>query len=423
MEDIHLPRPQPKIRLLRINEVESDGESISCTVRHRRADDRYVCLSYCWGDDEPEHSITVNGKRHPVRQNLFKFLHTARRYKFDVLLWIDAISINQEDDHEKAIHIPAMATIFSEAEFVVVWLGLGDEDLHLLARMHDVAAFNDGQVPNLSARVEDDPSAEQTVYRRYSQEWHDTFDLKGNGRLKFKPWLNILGPVSFTAPKAYEPCSDQGEWLFSMYGHQLLRLACLNGYWRRAWICQELSMARHAWLLTPPASNPIEVRVLLELLSCHVWAMNQKREPLVDNDAHTEESLRTLRDVVGERSRCDLGRMLAMTSKMQCRFKRDRLFSVLSMAEEGKSFMATYAESDEMLMINAIGVAFTQHVEKFLSRHLNPRSWRGPALHYGFPIPRQRYRRSTFPVFGDGETVHCRPADNDQHARTMLHAT
>jgi hypothetical protein len=38
-------------------------------------------------------------------------------------MWIDAVSINQKDDREKEQQIQLMATIYGQANRVVVWLG------------------------------------------------------------------------------------------------------------------------------------------------------------------------------------------------------------------------------------------------------------------------------------------------------------
>jgi len=87
----------------------------------------YHCLSYRWGKENPsqERKILINGMRFLVRPNLWSFLHVARRKYPNYLFWIDAISINQNDDVEKAMVVKRMGQIYAKAAGVVIWLGEG----------------------------------------------------------------------------------------------------------------------------------------------------------------------------------------------------------------------------------------------------------------------------------------------------------
>jgi hypothetical protein len=51
----------------------------------------YVCLSYTWGDPIDERAIEINGKIFKIRENLWTFLHMARKKFNDIHLWIDAL--------------------------------------------------------------------------------------------------------------------------------------------------------------------------------------------------------------------------------------------------------------------------------------------------------------------------------------------
>ncbi|CZR61365.1 uncharacterized protein PAC_11261 [Phialocephala subalpina] len=50
-----------------------------------------------------------------------------RLYEDSVLLWIDGLCINQRDSDERNVQVRIMARIYAKADFLVVWLGLGDE--------------------------------------------------------------------------------------------------------------------------------------------------------------------------------------------------------------------------------------------------------------------------------------------------------
>jgi hypothetical protein len=54
-------------------------------------------------------------------------------------IWIDALCINQSDNVEKAIQVPLMGSIYTNARQVIVWLGLEEEsDLEGFVWIHEV---------------------------------------------------------------------------------------------------------------------------------------------------------------------------------------------------------------------------------------------------------------------------------------------
>ncbi|KAM5356486.1 hypothetical protein ACJ41O_003132 [Fusarium nematophilum] len=64
-------------------------------------------------------------------------------------LWIDAICLNQKDEVEKSIQVPAMGEIYREAETVIVWLGEddGNDAVELFSFMREYAAIPDNLTP------------------------------------------------------------------------------------------------------------------------------------------------------------------------------------------------------------------------------------------------------------------------------------
>lgn len=66
------------IRLIRLHPHKSKDGLIQCDLRHALIDDRYICLSYIWGDESRGEWIMLDGHRFWVRRNLFDFLRHAR---------------------------------------------------------------------------------------------------------------------------------------------------------------------------------------------------------------------------------------------------------------------------------------------------------------------------------------------------------
>ncbi|RFN49058.1 het-domain-containing protein [Fusarium flagelliforme] len=100
----------------------------SKTRRHKvwtnnEASRAYDALSYAWGDPEQVEEILVDGKKLGTARNLHTALLRLRHPKERRRLWIDAICINQSDNHERSHQVSMMQKIYSAAASVVVWLG------------------------------------------------------------------------------------------------------------------------------------------------------------------------------------------------------------------------------------------------------------------------------------------------------------
>ncbi|ETS77100.1 hypothetical protein PFICI_10974 [Pestalotiopsis fici W106-1] len=83
----------------------------------------FEALSYAWGSFDLEKYIRVNGKPFEVSNSLHEALLHLRREREPRMLWIDALSINQNDIEERGSQVLLMGHIYSKASKVVVWLG------------------------------------------------------------------------------------------------------------------------------------------------------------------------------------------------------------------------------------------------------------------------------------------------------------
>jgi hypothetical protein len=108
---------------LRMQPVEIDSAPIYCA------------LSYVCGNQISDCKIEVDGHLFLVTPNLFATLQELKRdfedSSFQPLFWIDAISINQLDGHEKSSQIRELHRIFSNADGVVIALGRLSENAAL----------------------------------------------------------------------------------------------------------------------------------------------------------------------------------------------------------------------------------------------------------------------------------------------------
>lgn len=92
----------------------------------------FIALSYTWSSELQPRMIRVNGTSVCVGQNLEAALRAIRNggyLKNGIKLWIDALSINQEDNVEKGTEVARMVNIYSGAADILIWLGYQDPEM------------------------------------------------------------------------------------------------------------------------------------------------------------------------------------------------------------------------------------------------------------------------------------------------------
>ena len=145
-----LSRDIPQIRLLRILPADTHEAKLECDLVVMNLDEvvnKYEALSYCWGKGDPEKAISISSltwdvtrqpadykrwksEQFPVRSNLHQALKHLRGTEKVILLWVDAICINQRSTPaataEKNNQLSMMSRIYNAAKNVCIWLGDSD---------------------------------------------------------------------------------------------------------------------------------------------------------------------------------------------------------------------------------------------------------------------------------------------------------
>lgn len=113
-----------EFRLLRLLETE-EGE-ITCGLQIHSLNDVHVppwkALSYRWGDEEPSHTIQVDGQPILIRSNLHSFLKQMLSEQRHNWFFVDALCINQSHPTEQAYQVTLMRDIYRGAEEVYAWI-------------------------------------------------------------------------------------------------------------------------------------------------------------------------------------------------------------------------------------------------------------------------------------------------------------
>ncbi|CAN9211033.1 unnamed protein product [Alternaria alternata] len=132
-EQLPLPSDEKSIRVLSIRPGVK-GTTIEASLFKIDLNDPdrapYTTLSYTWGDAAIVNYVLVNGEKMGVGTNLFQALQDIRSPDESIVIWVDAICIDQTDNIEKSHQVSHMGLVYRLRERVYIWLGSpGDSDL------------------------------------------------------------------------------------------------------------------------------------------------------------------------------------------------------------------------------------------------------------------------------------------------------
>ncbi|KAM5345125.1 hypothetical protein ACJ41O_010987 [Fusarium nematophilum] len=149
-----------EIRLLHVQpgafEDPIKGYFSRLSLRDAHSESRqFHALSYCWGDPTdrvdislapPEDQVEDEAAHQPlsVGRNVADALRRLRQMDQSLVIWIDAVCINQEDLEERARQVTLMTQIYSSASVVHIWLGENNPGVETCFRIiRDICNYND----------------------------------------------------------------------------------------------------------------------------------------------------------------------------------------------------------------------------------------------------------------------------------------
>ena len=146
-----------QIRLLRVKRawIMTDVECELVPVKLDADVPAYTAVSYAWGPDPSRpRSIGINGKKLDVTESAFEVVMAMAPESGERFVWVDFICINQEDVYERARQVKRMGATYSMAKDVKVVLNtvmpvdLDDSDLvvHHLKKSNKQVAYGVGDL-------------------------------------------------------------------------------------------------------------------------------------------------------------------------------------------------------------------------------------------------------------------------------------
>jgi hypothetical protein len=124
----------------------------------------YVALSYAWGDATRQRPLRIGNTELEITESLDVALRHIAEDNKTLVLWVDALCINQSHDVEKSFQVQRMGSIYQSAAMTLAWLGpaadesdLAFQELRDFFRQQTPARFREASQAEvkgfLSARV------------------------------------------------------------------------------------------------------------------------------------------------------------------------------------------------------------------------------------------------------------------------------
>jgi hypothetical protein len=322
---------------IRVLEIVSDpNESvIRCRMSHTTiVESSYRCLSYTWLPSHPVHEIEVNGGTLEVGDNLYQFLCRYRTWQRDdgqptasgsdddefdkgLPLWIDAICIDQKTLKEKNHQVGLMGTIYKEAEDVIIWPGILDETLL------DFLTMAQGLEPIMTYElpVEINPEGEmQQVFQdvpeaNRPQINSQSLDLLRNGVVHF--------------------------WSLP--------------YWTRIWIVQEIILPdKNSELLIFIEKVPFKMAFIYRLLTGVKMMLSEDDWDVYPGEIYCNSRILRKTGLYAPGTCTTLPDLIGDFIKCSCMDKRDRVYALLSLAEEQPRIPVDYGLSARAVFCNVM---------------------------------------------------------------------
>lgn len=333
----HLPDARTYIRLLKISSIDQERDiPVHCelTTWPKASAPTYTAISYTWGDRRLVAVMLVNGKRMQVRRNCEDVLKQPCRNN-NGCFWIDAICINQVDNHEKSFQVAQMGEVFKNARQTLACVGRHENQSEFLfERLHKY----------------------RHKWRRLGRGIFNRID--GYFILRDRPW----------------PLFDSNSTLDRLY-HALGRFL-MRPYFRRVWIYQELFFGKNIHICCE--DETVKLSLLWALTSnLRLWGQSYsgplQNAPLFSHIGTLMEKVIFLLEggVMGVKPR-PLRQTIIDVERLECEDIRDRVFGTLAIIDWNgrKPIQPDYNKDPFDLAVEVLQILETETIDGMLKSGL-----------------------------------------------------
>ncbi|MCJ1245757.1 hypothetical protein MMC30_002961 [Trapelia coarctata] len=364
---LSLPRD---FRLLILRPALEPDAPLRCDLGVIPLDDapKFEALSYVWGDTTRQSFAMCAGIKIPLTDNLADALRRLRGRTRSRIIWVDALCINQKDTPERNQQILLMTEIYQRAAEVVIWLGESDDDL-----ITPITVIND-------CFAEKDPP----TWGKDSTGYAGNSDSLGDISTPF-PMQTLSRNVMQYCSRGFEDMVR--KMVDVLYGHKgevkyqmkdptwtALKVFYDRPWFRRVWVLQEAVVSANNKVYCGPHTmswNSLNMATLLLSDSSYSQAwLENKSVPFhelivtrtVYQDSLEEESSELLQGDTHTKDALSLERLLDLARSRQATDPRDKVFSVLGIAQgiEQYHFSPNYSDSMQDVYIQTTQLLIQQ---------------------------------------------------------------
>ena len=295
-------------------ETGQEKEDVRCPLKHTSLeypDIQYVALSYTWGDQNDRRLILVDGCSMSITANLFSALYRLRKPNENIMIWADAICIDQSNRKERERQVGMMDQIYRLAAHVVADLGEEDEQSKLAFQLAS-------DIIGVVRELEDDAVIKEPEFESYGlPNWQNK---------AWSAWTNFL----------------QRPWF------------------RRVWVIQEFALAKEVKMLCGKTFFPWQtLEYTISMMNHHGFGENQRSirdqsyAGILKASRSTVNimSMTTLRRQVEANQKMKLSELLAFTRICEATDPRDKVYAFLGLATitAGQELYISYTQSTSVV--------------------------------------------------------------------------
>ena len=287
----------------------------------------YQALSYVWGTDQRTHELTTPDGILRITSSLDKGLRRLRHKSKAILLWVDAICINQEDNAEKVQQIRLLPKIFQMASSTCAFLE-GSEGSDAAVEMLMQVRYKDACEAKSTHRTESEHGTELEERTDSGQSTETEDEAGSNDGFGSEDWPKDLPTIPTSWNNRCIPPLDDDIWTSVE--------AVFNLPWfRRVWIIQEVVAA--------PVVKIVCGKWIIDWDDLHLATEIIDREVQLSDDDFSQLkkswepflSLAAQREWEARQYRWTLIMLLENFRYAESTRSRDRFFALLGLASDG----------------------------------------------------------------------------------------
>ena len=321
------------IRLLYLLPGET-GDQLQGVINHVPYDSAgtYRALSYVWGTDQRTQNLMTPDGVLLITSPLSKALQGLRHRNKAIMLWVDAICINQKNKIEKAQQVRLLPKIFQTATSTYAFLEGGkgsDAAIEMLMQIRVKAAYDEkSEFKTYTADGTESELGNDSECESSSGESMKVDGMSSKDEPNAEDWPNDLPRVPASWNERCIPYPDDAIWAS-------VGAVFALSWFRRVWVIQEMVAAANVkivcgkWVIDwNDLHRAIEiVDRQLQLSDNDLSHLRSSWEPFLSLAEHREWEAR--------RCRWSLIMLLENFRYTESTLTRDRLFALLGFASDG----------------------------------------------------------------------------------------